>query len=71
MHIGLWYAIEIYLKKNISILFCCLDGFNTYSSAASSTYVANGTKFSISYGDGSSAKGIYSIDTVTVSYRIG
>jgi hypothetical protein len=55
----------------VLIIYRFLAGFNTYSSAASSTYVANEKRFSIAYGDGSSAKGVFSIDTVTVSYRIG
>ncbi|UJR20088.1 hypothetical protein I4U23_023220 [Adineta vaga] len=33
--------------------------FNKYSSSASTTYVANGKAFSITYGDGSSAKGFF------------
>jgi len=32
--------------------------------------VANGKTFSITYGDGSSAKGFFSTDTVTVSYSL-
>jgi cathepsin D len=42
------------------------SGFNTYSSSESTTYVANGKRFSIKYGDGSSASGFFSTDTVTV-----
>ncbi|CAF4124567.1 unnamed protein product, partial [Rotaria magnacalcarata] len=38
-----------------------------YNSAESTTYVANGKKFSISYGDGSSASGILSVDVVTIN----
>ncbi|CAF1284546.1 unnamed protein product [Adineta ricciae] len=41
--------------------------FNKYTSSASSTYIANGKKFSITYGDQSGASGIFSIDTVTVN----
>lgn len=44
-----------------------LANFNKYTSSKSSTYKANGKRFSISYGDGSSASGFFSIDTVTVS----
>ena len=44
------------------------SGFDTYSHSASSTYIANGKTFSITYGDGSYAKGYFSIDTVTVSF---
>ncbi|CAF1525259.1 unnamed protein product [Rotaria magnacalcarata] len=43
------------------------NGFNKYNSAESTTYVANGKKFSISYGDGSSASGILSVDVVTIN----
>ncbi|CAF3695347.1 unnamed protein product [Rotaria sp. Silwood1] len=45
-------------------------GFNKYTSTQSTTYVANGKRFLITYGDGSSAPGFFSIDTVTV-YFIG
>ncbi|CAF4448234.1 unnamed protein product, partial [Rotaria sp. Silwood2] len=41
------------------------NGFNKYTSIQSTTYVANGRRFSIIYGDGSSANGSFSIDTVT------
>ncbi|CAM4963617.1 unnamed protein product, partial [Rotaria socialis] len=41
------------------------NGFNKYNSAESATYVTNGEKFSISYGDGSSASGILSVNVVT------
>ena len=39
---------------------------NTYNSTASSTYVANGTKFSIQYGDGSTDSGFLSIDSLGI-----
>ncbi|CAF2122559.1 unnamed protein product [Rotaria magnacalcarata] len=42
-------------------------GFNKYNSGESTTYVANGKIFSISYGDGSSASGILSVDVVTIN----
>ncbi|CAF1345504.1 unnamed protein product [Adineta steineri] len=41
--------------------------FHKYISSASTTYVANGESFSITYGDDSSASGIFSIDTVTIN----
>ncbi|CAF1094261.1 unnamed protein product [Adineta steineri] len=41
--------------------------FHKYTSSASTTYVANGESFSITYGDDSSASGIFSIDTVTIN----
>ncbi|CAF1410249.1 unnamed protein product [Adineta steineri] len=41
--------------------------FKKYTSSASTTYIANGNAFSISYGDGSGASGIFSIDTVTIN----
>lgn len=47
-----------------------LDGFHEYNSSKSTTYVANGSPFSISYGDGSGVEGFFSIDTVTVSYKL-
>jgi len=50
--------------------FDFLAGFNKYTSSASTTYVADGRTFSISYGDDSSVGGYFSTDTVTVSYRI-
>jgi len=53
----------------ILIIFRFLARGNKYTSAKSKTYVPNGNKFSISYGDGSSASGFFSIDTVTVSYK--
>jgi hypothetical protein len=59
------------LNRKISTIFWFLANFNKYTSSASTTYVANGKKFSISYGDGSSATGFFSTDTVTVSDRIG
>ncbi|CAF4753256.1 unnamed protein product [Rotaria socialis] len=43
------------------------NGFNKYNSAESATYVTNGEKFSISYGDGSSASGILSVNVVTIN----
>ncbi|CAF3032245.1 unnamed protein product [Rotaria sp. Silwood2] len=43
------------------------NGFNKYTSTQSTTYVANGRRFSIIYGDGSSANGSFSIDTVTIN----
>ncbi|CAF3179349.1 unnamed protein product [Rotaria sp. Silwood2] len=43
------------------------NGFNKYTSIQSTTYVANGRRFSIIYGDGSSANGSFSIDTVTIN----
>ncbi|CAF2130644.1 unnamed protein product [Rotaria magnacalcarata] len=43
------------------------NGFNKYNSAQSTTYVANGETFSISYGDGSSASGFLSVDVVTIN----
>jgi hypothetical protein len=51
----------------ISILFHVLANFNVYTSSESTTYIANGKNFSVTYGDESSAKGFFSIDTVTVS----
>ncbi len=71
MFVGLWYAISIYSNRKILIIFWSLADFNKYSSSKSTTYVANGKTFSITYGDSSSATGFFSIDTVTVSYRIG
>ncbi|CAF4679022.1 unnamed protein product [Rotaria sp. Silwood1] len=43
------------------------DKFNKYDAKSSSTYIANGKNFSIEYGDGSSAAGFFSIDTVIVN----
>ncbi|CAF4889152.1 unnamed protein product [Rotaria socialis] len=43
------------------------NGFNKYNSAESTTYVANGETFSISYGDGSSVSGFLSVDVVTIN----
>ncbi len=54
----------------ISRIFRFLANFNKYSSSASTTYVANGKTFKITYADDSSAKGFFSIDTVTVSYSL-
>jgi hypothetical protein len=70
VYVGLWYVISMHLNMKISIIFRFLANFNKYSSSASTTYVANGKTFSITYGDGSSAKGFFSIDTVTVSYSL-
>ena len=39
---------------------------NKYTSSLSSSYVANGASFYISYGDGSSTSGILSKDTVKI-----
>ncbi|CAF0752543.1 unnamed protein product [Adineta steineri] len=43
------------------------SGFSKYTSSASTTYIPNGKAFSISYGDGSGAKGTFCIDTVTIN----
>ncbi len=69
--VELLYVIS-YTNANMRILiiFQFLAGFNKYSSSKSTTYVANGKTFSITYGDGSSAKGFFSTDTVTVSYSL-
>jgi len=70
VYVELWYVINMDSNMKISTTFWFLAGFNKYSSSASSTYVADGKTFSITYGDGSSAKGFFSIDTVTVSYNL-
>lgn len=44
-----------------------LASFRTYSSSDSSTYVANGKSFKITYADGSGAQGFFSNDVVTVN----
>jgi hypothetical protein len=46
-----------------------LANFSKYISTSSSTYIGTKKNFSVEYGDGSSAQGIFSIDTVTVSYH--
>lgn len=47
------------------------DGFagnySKYNSSASTSYIPNGKKFLAEYGDGTSAEGFFSTDTVTVS----
>ncbi len=68
VYVRLWYVISKDSNMKIPIIVQFLAGFNEYNSAASTTYVANGESFSITYGDGSSATGFLSIDTVTVSY---
>jgi hypothetical protein len=67
MFVGLWYAISIHSNTKILIIFGFLASFHKYNSSESTTYVANGEPFLITYGDGSSAAGFFSIDTATVS----
>jgi hypothetical protein len=71
MLVEVWYVVNIYSNTMILIIFQFLARFNMYTSAESTTYMANGNIFSITYGDGSSASGFFSIDTVTVSNRMG
>ncbi|KAK5582579.1 hypothetical protein RB653_004164 [Dictyostelium firmibasis] len=52
-------------SKKCSITVPACDLHNKYNSAASSTYVANGTSFSIQYGSGAMS-GFVSQDTITV-----
>ncbi len=66
----LQYVINIYMKRKSLITFQFLGNFNQYQSSQSTTYVADGEPFSITYGDGSGAQGFFSIDTVTVSYKV-
>jgi hypothetical protein len=66
--VKLWYVIRIDLNIMIRIIYQYLARFNKYTSTESTTYVPNGNIFSITYGDGSSASGFFSIDTVMVSY---
>ncbi|CAF2633946.1 unnamed protein product [Rotaria sp. Silwood2] len=51
---------------SINCLLNC-DKLNKYNATSSSTHIANGKSFSIEYGDGSSAAGFFSIDTVTIN----
>ncbi len=51
------------------MIFQFLDNFDQYTSSQSTTYIADGAAFSISYGDGSGAQGFFSTDTVTVSFK--
>ncbi|CAF3810707.1 unnamed protein product, partial [Rotaria sp. Silwood1] len=55
------------LSCPIGLSFDRYAGFNKYTSTQSTTYVANGKRFLITYGDGSSASGFFSIDTVTIN----
>jgi hypothetical protein len=71
LFLWLWYVSNIHSDVKILIIFWFLAKFNEYTSSESTTYVPNGKPFSITYGDGSSASGFFSIDTVTVSYKIG
>ncbi|CAF1051396.1 unnamed protein product [Didymodactylos carnosus] len=47
-----------------SLPLICIDNKNKYNSAYSSTYRANGSPFSITYGDGTYATGHFDNDTV-------
>jgi hypothetical protein len=65
--VRMWYVVNIYPNVKILIIFQFLGNFSTYKSSQSTTYIANGQPFDITYGDGSGASGFFSIDTVTVS----
>jgi hypothetical protein len=69
VHVRMWYVVTIYPNVKILMIFRFLGTFSRYNSAQSTTYIANGKPFSITYGDGSGASGFFSIDTVTVSYK--
>jgi hypothetical protein len=69
MHVRMWYVVNIYTNVKILIIFRFLGTLNRYNSSQSTTYIANGQPFNITYGDASGAYGFLSIDTVTVSYQ--
>jgi len=69
VHVRMWYVANIYPNVKIMIIFRFLGNFSTYKSSQSTTYIANGQPFNITYGDNSGAYGFFSIDTVTVSYN--
>ena len=50
----------------IPYYYYCNAGSGTYNSTASSTYVKNGTAFSITYSDGSKNSGFLSVDTLGI-----
>ena len=53
------------------IAFTFVAKLNKYQSNLSSTYVANGSKFSVKYADGYQSDGVYSQDTVSfLSFQI-
>ena len=60
------FTSSIDIHPSVSFHFH-LANRSKYSSNASSTYVPYGKNVSITYGDGSSAQGVFSIDRVTVS----
>jgi hypothetical protein len=69
VQVRMWYVFNIYSNAKILMIFRFIGNFSRYNSAQSMTYIANGKPFSITYGDGSGASGLFSIDNVTVSYK--
>jgi hypothetical protein len=69
VHVGMWYVVNIYPNMKILIIFRILGNHSRYNSSQSTTYIANGQPFNITYGDASGVYGFFSIDTVTVSYK--
>lgn len=65
----MWLAVSVSLFHLfimcVCVCVCCADLHSKYDATKSSTYVANGTKFSLAYGSGA-VSGFFSTDNMKV-----